>query len=142
MSDITNSPSILLVEDNQDDIDLTMYAFSKANFINPIEVCRDGVEVIERMADWDRGIEKPLCILLDINTPRISGLEVLGLLKQKFPTIPVIMLTSSKEPVDIEKAYQLGANSYIVKPIGLDKFIEVARQIKLYWVVLNMPGAG
>ena len=140
MSDISTSPPILLVEDNQNDIDLTIYAFSKANFVNPIEVCRDGVEVIERMAGWANGNRKPLCILLDINTPKINGFEVLALLKQKYPAIPVIMLTSSSEPIDIKRAYNLGANSYIVKPVELDKFLEIARQIKLYWVMMNISG--
>ncbi len=141
MSDLSSYPPILLVEDNQNDIDLTIYAFSKAKFVNPIEVCRDGVEAIERMESWENGSRKPLCILLDINTPKVSGLEVLTLLKQKYPAIPVIMLTSSSEPIDIERAYNLGANSYIVKPVELDKFLEIAKQIKLYWVMMNIPGA-
>lgn len=141
MSDFSTPQLILLVEDNQNDIDLTRYAFSKASFINPIEVCRDGVEVFERMKDWQDAAKRPIFILLDINTPKINGLEVLAVLKQKFPAIPVIMLTSSNEPVDIEKAYKLGANSYIVKPVELDKFIEIVRQIKLYWVMMNVSGA-
>lgn len=141
MSDFSTPQLILLVEDNQNDIDLTRYAFSKASFINPIEVCRDGVEVFERMKDWQDAAKRPIFILLDINTPKINGLEVLAVLKQKFPAIPVIMLTSSNEPVDIEKANKLGANSYIVKPVELDKFIEIVRQIKLYWVMMNVSGA-
>jgi CheY-like chemotaxis protein len=135
-------PPILLVEDNQEDIDLTLYAFKKIKFSNPIEVCRDGEEAIKKMDDWGDTTQLPLCILLDINMPRINGLEVLARIKERFPSLPVIMLTSSQESVDVQKAYALGANSYIVKPVELNKFIEIARQISLYWVVLNQPPAG
>jgi CheY-like chemotaxis protein len=133
---------IVLVEDNQEDIDLTLYAFKKIQFSNPIEVCRDGEEVINMMEDWGNSAPLPLCVLLDINMPRINGLEVLARIKERFTSLPVIMLTSSRENVDVQKAYALGANSYIVKPVELKKFIEIARQINLYWVVLNQPVAG
>jgi CheY-like chemotaxis protein len=142
MNEIPNTSSILLVEDNQADIDLALYAFKKAQFANPIEVCRDGEEVIEKIVGWENGLQKPICILLDLKMPRINGLEILVKIKEKFPGIPVIMLTSSNEVTDVEKAYSLGANSYIVKPVELDKFIQIAREIKLYWMVLNTSPAG
>lgn len=133
---------ILLVEDNQEDIDLTLYAFKKIQFSNSIEVCRNGEEVVKKMAEWEISDSLPLCVLLDINMPRINGLEVLQRIKAKYPSLPVIMLTSSQESVDIQKAYKFGANSYLVKPVELKKFIEIARQINLYWVILNQPAAG
>jgi CheY-like chemotaxis protein len=135
-------PPILLVEDNQTDIDLALYAFKKIQFANPIEICRDGVEVLAKIGNWEKGEAKPVCILLDIKMPRVDGLEVLAAVKEKFPSIPVIMLTTSNEASDIEKAYSLGANSYIVKPVELDNFVQIAQQIKLYWMVLNTSPAG
>jgi CheY-like chemotaxis protein len=142
MKDQESSAHILLVEDNQSDIELTLYAFNKIHFANPIEICRSGEEVFAKMSEWEGGTPVPLCILLDINMPRINGLEILTRLKLKFPSIPVIMLTSSNESSDIGRAYTLGANSYIVKPVNLDKFIQIAQQINLYWMVLNVPPAG
>ncbi len=134
-----NQP-ILLVEDNPMDVELTKRAFSKRNLTNPIQVARDGEEALAYFTEWESGEPTPIIILLDIKMPRVDGLEVLRQLKShpKFKTIPVIMLTSSAEDQDIKMAYQLGANSYIVKPVDFDKFMEVAAHIELYWMVLNM----
>ncbi len=139
MKKIFNDNPILLVEDNPVDIDLTLRAFAKNNLKNKIEVARDGEEAIAWIEKWDNGEPVPIVILLDLNLPRYNGLEVLKELKSHpiYSTIPVIILTTSSESKDISAAYKLGANSYIVKPVELNKFIEVAAQIDLYWRVYN-----
>jgi len=139
MTTINCEKPILLVEDSPVDIDLTLRAFKKNNLKNPIEVARDGEEALNWIQKWDNGEPTPIVILLDLNLPRYNGLEVLKELKTHdiYKTIPVIILTTSSESKDIETAYKLGANSYIVKPVELDKFIEVAAQIDLYWRIYN-----
>lgn len=130
---------ILLVEDNPMDLDLTLRAFRKKQFINEILVARDGEEALAHVARWDAGEALPAVILLDINLPKVNGLEVLRQLKEheRYRRIPVVMLTSSREDRDLEAAYDLGVNSYIEKPVSFSKFVEVAEQIELYWCVLN-----
>ncbi|MBU1013755.1 MAG: response regulator [Bacteroidetes bacterium] len=139
MATISYEKPILLVEDNPVDIDLTLRAFKKNNLKNKIEVARDGEEALNWIQKWDEGEPTPIVILLDLNLPRYNGLEVLKEFKshELYKTIPVIILTTSAESKDIQTAYKLGANSYIVKPVELDKFIEVAAQIDLYWRVYN-----
>lgn len=131
---------ILLVEDNPVDVDLTIRAFKKQNLTNPIEIARDGEEAINMIEKWKDSKLIPVVILLDLKLPKINGLEVLKDIKTHpvFKKIPVVVLTSSAEDSDINAAYNLGANSYIVKPVQFDKFIEVAAQIELYWTVLNI----
>lgn len=131
---------ILLVEDNPMDVDLTRRAFSRHNLANPLEVARDGKEALDLIDGWKEGDAVPSVILLDLKLPKVSGLEVLRAIRAHpaFGTVPVVVLTSSAEDNDIHEAYSLGANSYIVKPVEFEKFIEVARQIELYWTVLNM----
>lgn len=134
---------ILLVEDNPVDLDLTLRAFARKRLANPIQVARDGEEALQCIARWEAGEPIPAVVLLDIKLPRISGLEVLRELKSNpfSKGIPVIMLTSSAEDSDIKTAYDLGVNSYIVKPVNFAKFMDVAEQIELYWCVLNkLPG--
>jgi hypothetical protein len=121
---IKNHP-ILLIEDNPVDIDLTLRAFKKQNLTNPIEIARDGEEAINMIGKWNAGKPIPVVILLDLKLPKFNGLEV-------------VVLTSSADDSDINTAYKLGANSYIVKPVQFDRFIEVAAQIELYWTVLNI----
>ena len=123
------------------DVDLTRRAFIRHNLANPLEVARDGQEAVDFIAKWTAGEPVPTVILLDLKLPKISGLEVLRVIRAhpNFGTVPVVILTSSAEDHDIQEAYSLGANSYIVKPVDFDKFIDVARQIKLYWTVLNIP---
>lgn len=135
---ITNQP-ILLVEDNPVDLDLTLRAFSAQKISNPIDVARDGEEALAFIKQWDQGHPFPLVILLDLKIPKISGLEVLEILKKHpvYKTIPVVILTTSSDSIDIETAYQLGVNSYIIKPVNFGKFMEVAKQIELYWCLLN-----
>ena len=131
---------ILLIEDNPMDVDLTQRAFIRHNLANPLEVMRDGQEAIDFVAGWRAGDLVPSVILLDLKLPKICGLEVLRVIRAHpdIGTVPVVVLTSSAEDDDIRKAYLLGANSYIVKPVDFEKFIDVARQIELYWTVLNM----
>ena len=133
------APSLLLVEDNPMDLDLTLRAFERKRFANRIDVARDGEEALAFMARWDAGEAPPAVILLDINLPKVNGLEVLRQLKghARYRRIPVVMLTSSREDRDLLAAYDLGVNSYIEKPVSFDKFIDVAGQIELYWYVLN-----
>lgn len=132
---------ILLVEDNPVDVELTLRAFARRKLTNPVEVARDGEEVLAMMDRWKPGDLLPVAILLDLKLPRVDGLEVLRRLKahERFRTLPVVVLTSSAEDRDIETAYRLGANSYIVKPVDFAKFVDVATQIELYWCLLNEP---
>ncbi len=132
---------ILLVEDNPIDIDLTLRAFKKRKLANPVTVARDGEEALAFFSRRQINEPLPLIILLDLKLPKVDGLEVLRQIKSQtnHRSIPVIVLTSSSEDRDIQTAYQLGANSYIVKPVDFNKFIEVVGQIELYWGVLNTP---
>ncbi|MDR3577010.1 MAG: response regulator [Anaerolineaceae bacterium] len=130
---------ILLVEDNPMDLDLTRRAFARRKLVNPLQVARDGEEALGYMARWDTGEEVPSVILLDLKIPKVDGLEVLRQIKEnpKYNLIPIVVLTSSAEERDIQTAYKLGANSYIVKPVDFDKFLEVASHIDLYWMIMN-----
>ncbi len=132
---------ILLVEDNPMDVDLTLRAFRQHKLANPIEVARDGKEALDWIPRWEAGEPKPLVILLDVNMPKVGGLEVLQKLKSHptLRTIPVVMLTTSSVGSDVQTAYEHGANSYIVKPVDFNKFMDVAMQIELYWAVMNQP---
>jgi len=140
---LTNYPNnpILLVEDNPLDLDLTLRAFSSQKLTNPIQIARDGEEALEFITKWENGEPVPVVILLDLKLPKVNGLEVLEAIKTHpvYKTIPVVILTTSAESSDVKSAYVLGANSYIVKPVDYEKFIDVAKQIELYWTVLNKP---
>jgi CheY-like chemotaxis protein len=135
---------ILLVEDNPDDVELTLRAFEKHNLANEIIVARDGEEAVDIL--FQRGKEGvkqqvPDLILLDLKLPKMDGLEVLRQVKENPRTkvIPVVILTSSKEENDLNESYRLGANSYIRKPVNFKKFTEVVIQLGLYWMVINEP---
>jgi CheY-like chemotaxis protein len=138
LSENANNP-ILLVEDNPIDLDLTLRAFGAKNLSNPIQVARDGEEALKYMEKWERREPWPVVILLDLNLPKINGLEVLKKIKSHpdFKTIPVVILTTSSESSDLKTAYQSGANSYIIKPVNFEKFLDVASHIDLYWRVIN-----
>jgi two-component system response regulator len=135
---------ILLVEDNPDDAELALYALEKNKVANRIAVARDGVEALDfifregRYADR-RSAEGPKLILLDLKLPKMDGIEVLRRLKKdpRSSSIPVVMLTSSREERDILESYKLGVNSYIVKPVDFEQFTKAVQQIGLYWLVLN-----
>ena len=137
---------ILLVEDNPDDEALTLRALKKNNIQNEVVVARDGVEALDYL--FGIGIHsgrntriQPQIILLDLKLPRIDGLEVLRQLRadQRTALLPVAILTTSNEERDILSSYQLGANSYIRKPVDFEQFMEAVRQLGLYWLVLNEP---
>ena len=135
---------ILLVEDNPDDEALTLRALKKNNISNTVHVARDGVEALDflfcREAHADRNPEShPQLILLDLKLPRLDGLEVLKEIRANKRTslLPVVILTTSNEERDVITSYELGANSFIRKPVDFDQFIEAARQLGLYWLVLN-----
>ncbi|MGR9114128.1 MAG: response regulator [Gammaproteobacteria bacterium] len=132
---------ILLVEDNPMDVDLTLRAFARRKLVNPIEVARDGEEALSWIPRWEAGEPLPLVVLLDLKLPRVDGLEVLRQFRTASVsrTIPIVVLTSSKEDKDVKAAYCQHVNSYIVKPVDFDKFLEVACQIELYWCLLNQP---
>lgn len=130
---------ILLVEDNPVDVDLTLRAFAKRKLTNPVQVARDGAAALSWIPRWESGEPRPALILLDLKLPKVDGLTVLQQFKAHLTlrAIPVVILTTSSEDADMQKAYHLGANSYIVKPVDFDQFIEVAAQVDLYWRLLN-----
>lgn len=138
----SNRP-ILLVEDNPIDVDLTLRAFNRRKLLNPIQVARDGQEALQWIPRWAAGEPLPLVILLDLKLPKVDGLEVLRQLRADpiSRTLPVVVLTSSSEDRDVETAYGYHANSYIVKPVNFEKFMDVAAQIELYWCLLNHPSS-
>ena len=130
---------ILLVEDRATDLDLTKRAFARSHLLNPIEVARDGEQAIAFIDRWKAGEPVPVFILLDLKLPKVSGLEVLKEIKSpsEYARIPIIVLSTSQEDNDIQEAYRLGCNSYIVKPVEFNKFMQVAAQIEVYWCALN-----
>lgn len=133
---------ILLVEDNPMDVDLTLRAFKRRRVTNTILVARDGEEALAWLPRWSAGEPWPAVVLLDLKLPKVDGLEVLRQLKQhpSLRVIPVVVLTTSSNSADLQAAYQLGANSYIVKPVDFEKFMDVSEKIDLYWTVVNQPG--
>ena len=132
--------AILLVEDNPMDVDLTKRAFKKQRLINPVEVARDGEEALAYIEKWEKGSPLPLIVLLDLKLPKVDGLEVLRQLKahDELRVVPVVVLTSSSEDRDIQTAYLRGANSYIVKPVDFEKFLQVASEIEVYWIATTI----
>lgn len=139
----TASP-ILLVEDSPDDALLIQRAFRKANLANPVQLVRDGEEAVAYLSGAapydDRGrFPLPVFMLLDLKLPRRSGLEVLAWLRQESTVrrLPVVVLTSSRESVDVNRAYDLGVNSYLTKPVGFEALMEMVKNVNLYWLVLN-----
>ena len=137
---------ILFVEDNIDDANLTIRALIKSGFTNKLHHVKDGAEALDFI--YCKGIyasrnirENPKMILLDLKMPKVSGIQVLEKVKADpdFNSIPVVILTSSREDPDIKRCYALGANSYIVKPVDSNKFFEAIKEIGLYWMILSEP---
>jgi two-component system response regulator len=143
---IIRPPTVLLVEDDPNDLELTLHALGRGKCANRIDVARDGAEALEylfregRHAGRDAD-EEPRLILLDAKLPLISGIEVLRRIKSDPATrhLPVVMLTSSAEDVDLKACYDLGVNSYIVKPVDIEHFFDAIANVGVYWLVLNSP---
>lgn len=139
---------ILLVEDNPDDVELTLHALRKHNITNRVHVARDGAEALDFL--FCEGphagrncLDRPKVVLLDLKLPKVDGLEVLRRIKSdpRTQTIPVVVLTSSREERDMAESYRLGVNSFIVKPVDFAQFTEAVRNVGLYWMLLNeVPG--
>lgn len=141
-----NAVELLLVEDNPQDLELAQRALKKSGLVNRIQVARDGVEALDFLFGEGRHAgrdthQEPKLILLDLKLPRVDGLEVLRRLKNdpRMKRIPVVVLTSSKEERDIVESYQLGVNSYIVKPVDFEQFANAVQELGLYWLLLNQP---
>lgn len=137
---------ILIVEDSPYDLEMALRGFRLANLVNHIQVARDGEEALDflfcRGAFAGRNAEqRPRIILLDLKLPKVDGLEVLAQVKADaaLRTVPVVMMTSSQEQSDLVRSYELGVNSYIVKPVQFDAFVKAVQEIGLYWMLLNQP---
>ena len=143
---VTNEVEILLVEDNPQDAELMIRALKKHNLANRLLAVEDGAEALDlifcrgKYAHWDIS-NPPKVVLLDLKLPKVDGLEVLRVLKQDDRTrsIPVVIVTSSREDPDIKAAYNLGANSYVVKPVGFEAFADAMSKLGLYWLLVNQP---
>jgi CheY-like chemotaxis protein len=132
---------LLVVEDDPADLELTLRALQELRLANPVQVARDGVEALEYIFGTTSGcpVRRPRAILLDLKLPKVGGLEVLERLKRNDATrdIPVIVMTSSREAPDLKRAYELGANSYLCKPVDFNAFVGVVRNAGMYWLLLN-----
>jgi CheY-like chemotaxis protein len=139
---------ILLVEDNPNDLELTLVALDKSQLANEVIVARDGQEAIDYLTnegEWrERAPGNPAVILLDLKLPKIDGLEVLDMIRSNaaLKSIPVVMLTSSREEQDLIRSYELGVNAYVVKPVEFAEFVEAISDLGVFWAVLNEPPPG
>jgi CheY-like chemotaxis protein len=136
---------ILLVEDNVNDVELTLAALGEIHLANEVVVLRDGAEALDylhrrgKFANRPEGL--PVAVLLDLKMPKLDGLEVLRQMKSDptLKTVPVIMLTSSREEQDLLECYELGVNCYVVKPVGFEQFVDAVRQVGVFWALINEP---
>ncbi|WP_346830482.1 response regulator [Pseudomonas abietaniphila] len=139
---------ILLVEDNPNDLELTLVALERSQLANEVIVLRDGVEALDylfrRNQYQDRVAGNPAVLLLDLKLPRLDGLEVLKAIREsdELRSIPVVMLTSSREEPDLQRAYSLGVNAYVVKPVEFKEFVSAISDLGVFWAVLNEPPPG
>jgi len=140
---ITDAPAVLLVEDNPDDEELTLRGLRRANLSNPVDVARDGQEALDYLFGTEDQQPKPLpvVVLLDLSLPRVGGLDVLKRIRAEKRThrVPVVILTSSSEDRDLINGYDLGANSYVRKPVQFEKFAAAIAQLGVYWLLINEP---
>jgi CheY-like chemotaxis protein len=145
MTGMTELRPILLVEDSAKDVELVLGALKKNKFANEVVVARDGAEALDYLHRRGRfeGLQAalPIVILLDLKMPKVDGLEVLRAVKgdPELKTIPVVMLTSSREEADLVESYRLGVNGYVVKPVGFANFVEAIRQTGIFWAAVNEP---
>ena len=136
---------ILLAEDSTQDVELTLNALAELNITNSVAVARDGAEALDylykRGKFADRGNGNPVLLLLDLKMPKVDGLEVLRSVKSdpRLRTIPVVVLTSSREEQDVVRSYELGVNAYVVKPVAFEKFLRAVRDLGLFWMLINEP---
>jgi CheY-like chemotaxis protein len=136
---------ILLVEDNPNDVELTLAALESSQLANEIVICRDGAEALDfvyrRGPHEKRQAQDPAVVLLDLKLPKVDGLEVLAKIKSDRDTrsIPVVMLTSSREESDVVRSYNLGVNAFVVKPVAFDEFFAAIKEIGVFWALLNEP---
>lgn len=139
---------ILLVEDNPNDLELALVALERTQLANDVIVVRDGVEALDylfRRGEYtDREAGNPAVLLLDLKLPRVDGLEVLKAIRadEQLRTIPVVMLTTSREELDLDRAYQLGVNAYVVKPVQFKDFVSAISGLGIFWAILNEPPVG
>ncbi|HVW84916.1 MAG TPA: response regulator [Bryobacteraceae bacterium] len=139
---------ILLVEDNPKDLELTLIALEKTQLANEVIVVRDGAEALDylfrRGSFKDRTKGNPAVVLLDLKLPKVDGLQVLEQIKadREMRSVPIVMLTSSREEKDVVKSYNLGVNAYVVKPVGFPEFIQAISDLGVFWAVLNEPPPG
>jgi len=145
---LTGEVDILLVEDNPNDVELTLRAMKKSGILNPVTVLNDGQEALDFLFCQGAYADRPNClkpkiIMLDLKLPKVDGLEVLKAVKTnpRTRTIPVVVLTSSREEQDIVASYDLGVNSYIVKPVDFEHFVDAVSRLGLYWLLLNQTPA-
>ncbi|MGH7992571.1 MAG: response regulator [Limisphaerales bacterium] len=139
---------ILLVEDNERDVELTLAALEEHNLANEVVIARDGAEALDylyrrgQFADHANGL--PVVVLLDLKMPKVDGLEVLRQMRDDstLKRVPVVMITSSREEQDLVNSYQLGVNAYVVKPVDFQKFVESVKQIGFFWAIINEPPPG
>jgi len=140
--------SILLAEDNPKDVELTLTALAENHLANEVVVVRDGEEALDYLLRRGRFALRaegnPAVVLLDLKMPRVDGLEVLRQIKSDdtLKTVPVVMLTSSREERDLVESYRLGANAYVVKPVGFEQFVEAVREVGVFWAILNERAPG
>ncbi|TDV58164.1 response regulator receiver domain-containing protein [Pseudomonas graminis] len=139
---------ILLVEDNPNDLELTLVALERSQLANEVIVLRDGAEALDyllrRNQHEDRVAGNPAVLLLDLKLPKVNGLEVLKAIREteELRSIPVVMLTSSREEPDLDRAYSLGVNAYVVKPVEFKEFVSAISDLGVFWAVLNEPPPG
>jgi len=145
---INSLKPILLAEDSVQDVELTLAAFAEHNILNPVVVARDGEEALDylfcRGAFADRSPGIPALVLLDLKMPKLDGLEALAVIKadDRLRTVPVVMLTSSREERDLVRSYSLGVNAYVVKPVDFREFVDAVKEIGIFWAVVNETPRG
>ena len=140
---ITDAPAVLLVEDNPDDEELTIRGLRRTNLTNPVDVARDGQEALDYLfGNHDQAAKpRPVVVFLDLRLPRVDGFEILKRIRAEERThrVPVVILTSSSEDRDLIDGYDLGANSYVRKPVPFEEFATAIAQLGLYWLLINEP---